>query len=94
MPTGKDLVQIPAEIHTASRIADERRKRNMNASARFRARRKEKEREAVTKIAILESQLRDAAEEIEWYKKERLELLTALEAFPGADRYLTAREVT
>jgi hypothetical protein len=76
-------------MQAASRMAGEKRKRNMAASARFRARRKEKELEASTKIAILESQLRDAAEEIEWYKKERWELLTALQAFPGADRYLT-----
>ena len=89
IPTGKGTVQIPVEMQAASRMADEKRKRNAGASARFRARRKEKEREASTKIAILESQLRDAGEEIEWYKKERQDLLIALQTLPGGDRYLT-----
>jgi len=88
IPTGKGTVQIPVEMQAASRMADEKRKRNAGASARFRARRKEKEREASTKIAILESQLRDAGEEIDWYKKERQELLIALQALPGGERYL------
>ena len=88
IPTGKGPVQIPVEMQAASRVADEKRKRNAGASARFRARRKEKEREASTKIAILESQLRDAEEEIEWYKKERQELLIALQTLPGGERYL------
>src|SRR5262249_47480353 len=102
IPTGKGLVQISVELQAASRMADEKRKRNMAASAHLRARRKEKEREATMKVAILESQLRDAAtkvailesqlsdaaEEIEWYKKEGQELLIALQTLPGGERHL------
>lgn len=88
IPTGKGPVQIPVEMQAASRMADEKRKRNAGASARFRQRRKEKEREATTRITMLERQLSEALEEIEWYKKERQELLIALQALPGGERYL------
>ena len=88
IPTGKGPVQIPVEMQAASRMADEKRKRNAGASARFRQRRKEKEREASSRISVLERQLGDAMEEAEWYKKERQELLIALQALPGGERYL------
>jgi len=77
----KGPVQIPVDTKAASRVADEKRKRNAGASARFRQRRKEKEQEAATRIGVLERQL-------EWYKKEHQELLIALQALPGGERYL------
>ncbi|KAH7406265.1 hypothetical protein DE146DRAFT_676796 [Phaeosphaeria sp. MPI-PUGE-AT-0046c] len=50
-------VQIPVDVQAASKVADEKRRRNAGASARFRARRKEKEREASMSISRLEQQL-------------------------------------
>lgn len=64
-------VQIPVDVQAASKVADEKRKRNAGASARFRARRKEKEREASASINRLEQQLRDAAEDVDFYRQER-----------------------
>ena len=82
-------VQLPVEVQAASRMADEKRKRNAGASARFRARRKEKERESSSKIQDLETQLRDTAGELDWYRKERDDLIGILRALPGSDRYLS-----
>lgn len=64
-------VQIPVDVQAASKVADEKRRRNAGASARFRARRKEKEREASMSISRLEQQVRDAIEDAEFYRKER-----------------------
>jgi len=64
-------VQIPVDVQAASKVADEKRRRNAGASARFRARRKEKEREASISISRLEQQLRDAIEDAEYYRSER-----------------------
>jgi len=64
-------VQIPVDVQAASKVADEKRRRNAGASARFRARRKEKEREASISISRLEQQLRDAAEDADFYRRER-----------------------
>ncbi|KAH7078701.1 hypothetical protein BKA63DRAFT_249449 [Paraphoma chrysanthemicola] len=64
-------VQIPVDVQAASKVADEKRRRNAGASARFRARRKEKEREASMSISRLEQQLRDALEDAEFYRGER-----------------------
>jgi hypothetical protein len=64
-------VQIPVDVQAASKVADEKRRRNAGASARFRARRKEKEREASMSISRLEQQLRDALEDAEFYRSER-----------------------
>jgi hypothetical protein len=64
-------VQIPVDVQAASKVADEKRRRNAGASARFRARRKEKEREASMSISRLEQQLRDAIEDAEFYRGER-----------------------
>lgn len=64
-------VQIPVDVQAASKVADEKRRRNAGASARFRARRKEKEREASMSISRLEQQLRDAVEDAEFYRGER-----------------------
>jgi hypothetical protein len=64
-------VQIPVDVQAASKVADEKRRRNAGASARFRARRKEKEREASMSISRLEQQLRNALEDAEFYRNER-----------------------
>ncbi|KAF1842247.1 uncharacterized protein K460DRAFT_380146 [Cucurbitaria berberidis CBS 394.84] len=64
-------VQIPVDVQAASKVADEKRRRNAGASARFRARRKEKEREASMSISRLEQQVRDAIEDAEYYRSER-----------------------
>ncbi|KAF2845335.1 hypothetical protein T440DRAFT_545162 [Plenodomus tracheiphilus IPT5] len=64
-------VQIPVDVQAASKVADEKRRRNAGASARFRARRKEKEREASMSINRLEQQVRDAVEDAEYYRRER-----------------------
>lgn len=64
-------VQIPVDVQAASKVADEKRRRNAGASARFRARRKEKEREASMSISRLEQQLRNALEDAEFYRGER-----------------------
>lgn len=68
---GGHNVQIPVDVQAASKVADEKRRRNAGASARFRARRKEKEREASMSISRLEQQLRDALEDAEFYRGER-----------------------
>ena len=64
-------IDVPLDIQAASKIADDRRKRNAGASARFRQRRKEKEREASHTIAKLEQRIRDVTEERDFYRQER-----------------------
>lgn len=86
-------VQVPVEVQAASRMADEKRKRNAGASARFRARRKEKEKESSSRITNLEQQLHDALTDLNFFRKEREDLLDALRQLPGGERYLT-REKT
>jgi hypothetical protein len=80
-------VQIPVDVQAASKVADEKRKRNAGASARFRARRKEKEREASMSISRLETQLRDAYEDAEYYKNERDYFKSIVFQQPGAERH-------
>jgi hypothetical protein len=64
-------VQIPVDVQAASKVADEKRRRNAGASARFRARRKEKEREASMSISRLEQQLQNAEQDARFYREER-----------------------
>jgi hypothetical protein len=64
-------VQIPVDVQTASKVADEKRKRNAGASARFRVRRKKKEREASMSISRLEQQLQNAEQDARFYREER-----------------------
>ena len=64
-------IQVPVDVQAASKVADEKRKRNATASHRFRQRRKEKERETSQNIAKLEGQIREMEEEREHYRKER-----------------------
>lgn len=71
LDTENGPLRVPVDVQQASHIADEKRKRNAGASARFRARRKEKEREASQTIANLEKELRETAEERDFYASER-----------------------
>ncbi|PVH91855.1 hypothetical protein DM02DRAFT_311834 [Periconia macrospinosa] len=80
-------VRIPVEVQAASKVADEKRKRNAGASARFRARRKEKEREASQSISRLETQLREALEDSEYYRGERDYFKSIVFQQPGAERH-------
>ena len=64
-------IQVPVDVQAASKVADEKRKRNATASHRFRQRRKEKERETSQNIAKLEQQIREIEEEREYYRRER-----------------------
>jgi hypothetical protein len=79
-------VQIPVDVQAASKVADEKRRRNAGASARFRARRKEKEREASMSISRLEQQLRDAIEDAEFYRTERDYFKAIVFQQPRSDR--------
>jgi hypothetical protein len=79
-------VQIPVDVQAASKVADEKRRRNAGASARFRARRKEKEREASMSISRLEQQLRDAIEDAEFYRVERDYFKAIVFQHPQSDR--------
>ncbi|KAL1631068.1 hypothetical protein SLS56_004594 [Neofusicoccum ribis] len=87
LETNQGHVQIPVDVQAASKMADEKRKRNAGASARFRARRKEKEREASTTISRLEQQVREANEDIEYYKRERDYFAQLVYQAPGGDRH-------
>jgi len=80
-------VQIPVDVQAASKVADEKRKRNAGASARFRARRKEKERVASLSISRLEQQLRQATEDVEYYRAERDFFRVIVFQQPGAERH-------
>ena len=71
LDTDQGPIQVPVDVQAASKVADEKRKRNATASHRFRQRRKEKERETSQNIAKLEHQIRDIAEEREYYRMER-----------------------
>lgn len=76
---------VPVEVDTqqASKLADEKRKRNAGASARFRQRRKEKEQAASQNIAELQKQLRDLTEERDYYMAERNYLHDVIARTPG-----------
>ncbi|KAF2788642.1 hypothetical protein K505DRAFT_378758 [Melanomma pulvis-pyrius CBS 109.77] len=78
-----DDIQIPVDVQSASKLADEKRKRNAGASARFRARQKEKQREASQSISILE----EAAKKAEHYRTERDYFATIVFQQPGAERH-------
>ena len=71
MDTEQGTIPVPVDILAASKVADEKRRRNATASHRFRQRRKEKERETSQNIAKLEHQIRDIAEERDFYRMER-----------------------
>lgn len=69
--TEEGPIQVPVDLQAASKVADEKRKRNATASHRFRQRRKEKERETSQNIAKLEHHVRELTEEREFYRLER-----------------------
>ena len=71
LETESGTIQVPVDIQAASKVADEKRKRNATASHRFRQRRKEKEHETQTSIARLEQQMREVADEKDFYQRER-----------------------
>lgn len=71
LDTEQGPIQVPVDVQAASKVADEKRKRNATASHRFRQRRKEKERETSSNIAKLEHQIRELAEERDYYRGER-----------------------
>lgn len=71
LDTEQGPIQVPVDVTAASKVADEKRKRNATASHRFRQRRKEKERETSQNIAKLEHRIRELAEERDYYRLER-----------------------
>lgn len=87
LETSSGTVQLPVDVQAASRVADEKRRRNAGASARFRQRRKEKEKEASTAISRLEQQLKDFSEDADFYKRERDYFVGVLLQVPGGDRH-------
>lgn len=87
LETTSGTVQLPVDVQAASKVADEKRKRNAGASARFRQRRKEKERESSTTISKLEQRLKAAADDADFYKRERDYLAGVLLQVPGGDRH-------
>jgi hypothetical protein len=87
LETTSGTVQLPVDVQAASKVADEKRKRNAGASARFRQRRKEKERESSTTISKLEQRLKAAADDADFYKRERDYLAGILLQVPGGDRH-------
>lgn len=68
---GPIVVPVELDLQQASKMADEKRKRNAEASARFRARRSEKEKEASQTISTLEQELQELREERDFYRNER-----------------------
>lgn len=87
LETTSGTVQLPVDVQAASRVADEKRRRNAGASARFRQRRKEKEKEASTMISRLEQQMKEMAEDADFYKRERDYLAGVVLQSPGGDRH-------
>ncbi|EME48706.1 hypothetical protein DOTSEDRAFT_67668 [Dothistroma septosporum NZE10] len=87
LETSSGTVQLPVDVQAASRVADEKRRRNAGASARFRQRRKEKEKEASTMISRLEQQMKEMSEDADFYKRERDYLAGVVLQSPGGDRH-------
>jgi len=87
LETTSGTVQLPVDVQAASRVADEKRRRNAGASARFRQRRKEKEREASVTIGRLEQQVKELGEDAEFYKRERDYLAGVLLSIPHGERH-------
>lgn len=83
LDTEQGPIQVPVDVQAASKVADEKRKRNATASHRFRQRRKEKERETSQNIAKLEHQVRELAEDREFYRMERDYFRNLVKNSPG-----------
>lgn len=93
LDTENGPIQVPVDVQAASKVADEKRKRNATASHRFRQRRKEKERETSQNIAKLESQIREMEEEREFYRGERDYFRNITSRLPG-QAHLLARPLS
>lgn len=90
--TTQGHMQMPVEVQSASREADDKRKRNAGASARFRQRRKEKEKESSIRISNLEQELAWAQEDVRFYKQERDVISDLiLRNFPQYKQYIDDR---
>jgi hypothetical protein len=61
--TGQGPIQVRVDMQAASKVADEKRKRNATASKNFRQRRKEKSLETANETSNLKAQLRKMTEE-------------------------------
>jgi len=79
LETEEGPIQVPVDVQAASKIADEKRKRNTIASHRFRQRRKEREQETSNNISSLKAQVREMTEDKEYYQRERDILLDVLQ---------------
>ncbi|KAI4250153.1 MAG: hypothetical protein L6R40_000325 [Gallowayella cf. fulva] len=71
LDTSAGPIHVPVDVQAASKVADEKRKRNATASHRFRQRRKEKEMETSRNIEKLEAQIAGLTKEKEFYRAER-----------------------
>ena len=83
LDTEQGPIQVPVDTQAASKVADEKRKRNAKASSRFRQRRKEKEKENSQNISKLEDQVRELAEESDFYRTERDYFRGLVTSLPG-----------
>lgn len=88
LKTTEGDVRFPVDVQAASRVADEKRRRNAGASARFRERRKRKEMEASQTIAKLEQQVKERTEEADFYRQDRDILASIISQFPGGREHL------
>ena len=71
LETEQGPIQIPVDMQVASKVQDEKRKRNATASHRFRQRRKEKEETIKNITKLLEAQVRETEKERNHYRGER-----------------------
>ena len=71
LETESGPIQVPIDVQAASKVADEKRRRNATASHRFRQRRKEKEQETANNISSLEARVRELTDEKDFYQRER-----------------------
>ncbi|KAK5101554.1 hypothetical protein LTR70_000719 [Exophiala xenobiotica] len=80
---GPMILGVEVDVQQASKMADEKRKRNAGASARFRQRRKEKEQVAASTIGELRRQIREITEDRDFYLGERNLLRDLVARTPG-----------
>ncbi|KAF2752511.1 hypothetical protein EJ05DRAFT_297831 [Pseudovirgaria hyperparasitica] len=86
--------QIPVEIKSGSKQADDRRKRNAGASARFRQRRKAREKELASKLDAASKEVEAARATIEDLKCRLDQALEDKEFCRQKSATLEIREVT
>jgi len=86
LETENGPLQVSVDVQAASKVADEKRKRNATASHRFRQRRKEKERGTSQHISKLEQQIREIKEDREFYRGERDYFRNVATRAPGLTR--------